>query len=231
MNRFLIEKNKLLLQTERHNKIVVESKIDDKKMLNLATDLLALAMNQKRATMIASTLIQLTRNERAVLDYLCKGVNKSEIAKRLKIANTSVYRIIRKINEKIDNCWQQNKISKFENKKKPNITYQEIYVQNIPFSAIQTLNDDGEMEEYEFGDENEAVDKMYRQLDLSTKLEETLAYQALSANPKQQKLAILLADGLTHKECAIRLGVSEQAVHQMVARMRRVLRNAKIVRA
>lgn len=227
MNRFKISNDQLLLKTERHNDIVVASDINQAKLLELASDLTALALLHRRVKLTGREFIWASARDREILNFLAKGLNKKQIAERLKITPRSVYRAVARINKRIEALWQEQHQPE-PPKITTGVTYQKVYVQNIPFSTIANTDSDDEEVAFDFGDEGEAVAKTWRKLEMDTPIEQTDIYRALGENKKYQELAVLLSQGMTHRQCAKKLGISEQAIHQRAARMRKVLKKCGV---
>ena len=224
MNRFIIKNNQLLLKTLRHNEIVVAPNIDQKTLLTLATDLLTVTLNYKKISYLPQDFIFASTNERKFLDLASRGIPDSKIAKNLGLHPNSIKRIKRRIMQKIDKLYE---LKRPQEQPKRLDLYEKIQVQTIPFSTILTTDEEGEEVEFEFGDDNKASDEIYRELDRSTKIEDSDAYRVLKYT-KQRQLAKLLSEGKSYHECALAMKVGDQAIYQMAGRIRKELRNAKI---
>lgn len=224
MSRFIIEGNELYLKTPRH-KVIVAHDVTNKLLLDLATDLTATALIYTRKKAHGVDFIWCSELERKVIYFLDKGYTQKQIAKRCNCHPDSVGRCIRRLKAKVELLYRQSLPKK---EPKNQIKFQKVKVSTIPFSQLLQLdNDEDEENIFEPSDNGLAQSEVYRQLEIDTDITKSDTYQLL-VEKKQKKLAILLSQGLSREECAKKLGLkSTQAIHQMIARMRKHLRKCK----
>jgi len=102
-------------------------------------------------------------------------------------------------------------------KKNPIVYYQKARITVIPIDHLNE-SDDPTVSSEMIGDNGAEVDRQVGEL--------TAEYLFSRLTKRQRMVAALLTRGYTRKETAKHLGVSHQAIHQIVIRMRRRIKGA-----